>query len=146
TILAHFLSELHAGHFRKENINMPVYNDNNEPFTAKTVRDFNDELFDPAWKGQMSKRLAYVPGTDPESFGDYKKPAWLLRKAWLTSGRYIDVARLNEKLQKVGLKRLLGMLGLQIMESDKLDAHNNTIRTLDELADLLAYNISDVVN
>lgn len=145
TILAHLLSELHDCHFLPSYTNRPVQWDSNVPFTAAMLRDFNDELFEDSWKSQMAMRLAHVPGTRPNSFGDFTKPGWIQRKSWLLSGRYIDVSRLNEKLQKVGLKRLLGMLGLQIMESDKLE-NNTRITTLEEFSDLLAYNISDVVN
>lgn len=145
TILAHLLSELHDCHFQPSYTNRPVQWDSHVPFTAAMLRDFNDELFEDSWKSQMAMRLAHVPGTHPNAFGDFTKPGWILRKSWLLSARYIDVSRLNEKLQKVGLKRLLGMLGLQIMESDKLE-NNTRINTLEEFADLLAYNISDVVN
>lgn len=145
TILAYLLSELHDQHFEGDYTNRPVLWDSNTPFTAAMLRNFNDELFESSWKGRMSMRLAHIPGTHPDSFGDFTKPGWILRKGWLLTGRYIDVARLNEKLQKVGLKRLLGMLGLQIMESEKLE-NDTRINTLEEFADLLAYNISDVVN
>lgn len=146
TILAHTLSLLHDQKtFSREAINRPVMGINGTPLTAKSLRKFNDELFEKQWKGNMSMRLAHDPNGEPGAFGNFKSPGWILRKSWLTSGRFIDVARLNEKLQKVGLKRLLGMLGLQIMESDKLEG-NAGVNSLEELADLLAYNISDVVN
>lgn len=145
TILAYLLSELHDQHFQSDYTNRPVRWDADTPLTASMLRNFNDELFEDCWKSKMSMRLAHIPGSHPDAFGDFKKPGWILRKSWLLSGRYIDVARLNEKLQKVGLKRLLGMLGLQIMESDKLE-NDTRITTLEEFADLLAYNISDVVN
>lgn len=145
SIIAHALSQLHDAHFTPGYTNRPVLWDSNIPIQASQLRAFNDDLFDDAWRGQMAMRLAHPPGTDPNSFGDFTAPAWIMRKGWLLSGRYIDVSRLNEKLQKVGLKRLLGMLGLRIMESDKLD-NNTHIDTLEQLADLIAYNISDVVN
>ena len=85
--------------------------------TAKEMRDFNNELFLPEFKGQMPSRLARGIGFQP----DYTANGWKIRKNMLMSGRHLDVARLNEKQSKVGLKRLLGMLGYQILESDKLD-------------------------
>ena len=145
TILAYLLSGLHDQHFESDFTNRLVQWEEGIPFSASMLRHFNDELFEDAWKGQMSMRLAHDSDSHPDSFGDFKKPGWILRKSWLLTGRYIDVSRLNEKLQKVGLKRLLGMLGLQIMESEKLE-NNTKINTLEEFADLLAYNISDVVN
>ena len=63
----------------------------------------------------------------------------------LHSGRHLDIARFNEKQQRVGLKRLLGMLGYQILESDRL-GHDSIIESMDDLVELIAYNVSDVVN
>lgn len=145
TILAQLVSQLHDAHFRSDFTNRPVLWDAGIPLSASLMREYNDELFEDDWKGNMAMRLAHIPGTKSSSFGDFTKPGWIMRKGWLLTGRFIDVSRLNEKLQKVGLKRLLGMLGLQIMESEKLE-NNTRINSLEEFADLLAYNISDVVN
>lgn len=128
--------------------------------SAKECRDFNDELFDDKYRSQMPSRLA-APSRyskkkpkynnsrrNQNRFGagnDYNSIPWCLRKSWLLTNRYIDVAKLNEKMFKVGLKRLLGMLGYQILESDKL-TNDTHINTLDEMADLIAYNFSDVFN
>lgn len=145
TILAYLLGNIHDQYFTKDAINRPVLWADNELLSARVLREFNDQLFEEKWKNQMPMRLANELGDNKQGFGNFNNPSWILRKAWLLTGRFIDVARLNEKLQKVGLKRLLGMLGLQIMESEKL-SNDTTIHTLEELADLLAYNISDVIN
>lgn len=145
TILAFLLGDMHDQFFTAQMTNKPVEWHDLQPLTAKMLREFNDDLFTSDWKRQMSMRLAKDETGTGGQYGNFKNPAWILRKSWLLSGRYIDVSRLNEKLQKVGLKRLLGMLGLQIMESDKL-SNNTVINNLEEMADLLAYNISDVVN
>lgn len=145
TMLAHTLSSLHDDIFKPTATNRLVSWGPTKPFTAEGLRAYNDELFDDAWRSNMGMRLAHIEGSHPDSFGDFKKPGWILKRSWLLTGRYIDVSRLNEKSQKVGLKRLLGMLGLQIMESDKL-SNNTHVNNLEEMADLLAYNISDVVN
>lgn len=145
TILAELVGRLHDHHFMAGHTHRPVLFDG-QPVTAKSLRDFNDQLFEDEWRKNMAMRLANPPGMPTQNgFGNFKTPGWIMRKSWLLTGRYIDVARLNEKLQKVGLKRLLGMLGLQIMESEKLDG-DTRLKNLEELADLLAYNISDVVN
>lgn len=143
TVLAHILGNIHDNHFTKNAINQPTMWENS-PITASMIRSFNDELFDSKWINQMGMRLANYESNNT-GFGNFKSPAWILKRAWLLTGRYIDVSRLNEKLQKVGLKRLLGMLGLHILESEKLTG-DTTIHNLDEMAELLAYNISDVVN
>lgn len=106
---------------------------------AKYMRFFNDKLFTPEFKNQMPQALI-----TPED--GYQSPEWMIRKNMLMSGRHLDVARLNEKQSKVGLKRLLGMLGYQILESDKLGVGFDRIDTPDEFYDLVAYNVSDVVN
>lgn len=119
-----------------------------KPTTAKFMRKYNDELFSPEFKPDMPSRLARTfdfyrhVWTSP----DYSDPRWRIRKAMMMSGRHLDVARLNEKQRRIALKRILGMMGNQILESDKLDSYSNIINNQDELFDLIAYNVSDVVN
>ncbi|MFD2794607.1 hypothetical protein ACFS27_13705 [Promicromonospora vindobonensis] len=100
-----------------------------QPATARGMREHNDTLF--------GEHIEYMPG-----YLGWDGPAAKIRRAMLHSGRHLDVARLNEQQFKVSLKRLLGMLGHQIKESDKL-SHDTSIRTLEELYELLAYNVSD---
>lgn len=144
TMLAYLLATNSEMIYRPEYANQTIMWDR-DPITAKALRAFNDDLFTDKWRGTMATRLANPPGQNIEGFGDFRQLSWIMRKGWLLTGRYIDVSRLNEKMQKVGLKRILGMLGLQIMESEKLEG-NTTVSNIDEFADLFAYNISDVVN
>lgn len=118
------------------------------PPTAKTMRGYNNDLFRKQFKENMSSYLTRARTRDGIGFEepDYQDRRWKIRKNMLMSGRHLDVARLNEKQSKVALKRLLGMLGLQILESEKLSQNQDTIHNMDELLDLLAYNVSDVVN
>ena len=112
------------------------------PVKASDMRRHNDALFSAEFR-------AYMPGyltKGPVSRGDgWNSQVQRIRQAMLNSGRHLDIARLNEAQQFVSLKRLLGMLGRQILESDKLGGHNAEITTEEELLDLLAYNVSDVV-
>lgn len=98
--------------------------------TADKMREHNDKLFSADYIDYMPKALGW------------DDPAAKIRMSMLRSGRHLDVARLNELQQKVGLKRLLGMLGHQIKESEKL-SHDTSIATVEELYELLAYNVSD---
>lgn len=122
-----------------------------EPTTARLMRRYNDELFSDQFINRMEDRLRYgyknamYPAKGYSNM-NYRDPKALIRKNMLMSGRHLDVAKLNEKQQKVGLKRLLGMMGYQILESSKLKQGQSTIENLDQLLDLIAYNVSDCVN
>lgn len=118
------------------------------PTTALQMREYNNELFEPQFKNNMPSRLTmvYDKATRTWSHPDYSDIRFRIRKNMLMSGRHLDVARFNEKQQHVGLKRLLGMLGFQILESDKLGTGCDTIQNEDQFYDLVAYNVSDVVN
>lgn len=142
------------------------------PVTARELRELNDWLFHKEIRNNMPQLLLTpVAETDQyrhdnhidpiylhfksrfDSFAgtyvldkNYKMVPYKIRQSMLRTGRYIDVARLNEKQSKVRLKRLLGMLGYQILESDKLNAANSVIENKEELFDLIAYNASDVIN
>lgn len=118
------------------------------PPTARSLRNFNNELFSKDFIDNMSKRLEYNSYEDKLKGvrNNYRHPMATIRRNMLLSGRHLDVSKLNEKQSKVGLKRLMGMLGLQILESDKLDDQKSYIDTREEFLDLIAYNVSDVVN
>ena len=119
--------------------------------TAKKMRQYNDELFTPQFKEHMYERLRYTYKNalaPAQGYGpcNYTAPRAIIRKNMLLTGRHLDVAKLNEKQTKVALKRILGMLGYQILESNKLRPGQNTIENYDQLLDLFAYNCSDVIN
>lgn len=109
---------------------------------AKVLRDFNDRLFT-RFKNNMPLALEM---NDACTSRNRKGIAYRIRKNMLLSGRHLDVARLNEKLSQYGLKRLLGQLGYQILESSKLSENTDHIDNFDELCELIAYNASDVIN
>ena len=118
------------------------------PISAQFMRAYNDILFG-HFKPNMPEALLYTYDDVNKKWSNrpnYNNRRNRIRKNMLLSGRHIDVARLNEKQSKISLKRLLGMLGYQILESDKLDRKKRHIDTTDELLELIAYNVSDVVN
>lgn len=130
-----------------------------EGTTAKIMREHSDNMFRPEFKNQMESYLLYSTtqlerAINPQTGAidmslcqrDWHTNVNCIRKNMLMSGRHIDIARLNEKQRMVGLKRLCGMEGHQILESDKLGQNVCHIETQDELFDLIAYNVSDVVN
>lgn len=143
TMLALLFNEAWSVYQQNENTQIGKYIEEKQmvgfnAVTAKKMREHNDILFR-SYKNNMPSYLSSGPNK-------YQSLQNLIRKNMLLSGRHLDVARLNEKQQKVALKRLLGMLGYQIMESDKLKPDQAEIKTIDELLDLLAYNVSDIVN
>lgn len=118
------------------------------PISARFMRAYNDVLLG-HFKTNMPNALLYTYDNTKKQWSsrpNYNDRRNRIRKNMLLSGRHVDVARLNEKQQKISLKRLLGMLGYQIWESDKLDRKKCRIDTTDELLELIAYNVSDVVN
>ena len=122
------------------------YPDNGEILSANQMRKFNDELFEDETRSNMPGRLAKT--SDPGPYGNYtnyQSDGWLARKAWLYTNRFIDVAALNETMYRVGLKRLLGMLGHQILEYEGL-ANGEALTEKKDVYELLAYNVSDVIN
>lgn len=114
------------------------------PVTARQMRDHNNNLFTPQYIDCMP---SYLQRTAVGKYGTgYSNRENTFRNNMKQSGRHLDVSSLNEKMQKVALKRLLGMLGYQILESNKLKPGQSVIYTVDELAELIAYNVSDCVN
>ena len=106
--------------------------------TAATMREHNDGLFKPEFINSM---IGYL--WDDDGYGD--NGAAEIRKSMIDTGRHVDIARLNEVQMKVGLKKLLGMMGHQILESDKLSGPGARVEDLDELVELISYNVSDVI-
>ena len=112
------------------------------PATAAQMRLHNDRLFSDAFRDYMPGYLVDAAETRNQC---WNSPQSRLRQAMLMTGRHIDVARLNEVQSRVSLKRLLGMLGHQILESDRLSGPNARVHNAEDLYELLAYNVSDCV-
>lgn len=121
--------------------------------TANTLYQLNSILFNEAFHSNMASALQYDTLPKMRAYIRYRKddrqfnalPA-LIRKNMLMTGRYIDVAILPGRKNFLGLKRALGQLGYQILESELINPNNAKIKTPKQLYDLIAYNVSDVVN
>ena len=137
-----------------------LHENSEEEITARKVRTLNDFMFHSEIKRSMPSALRYTEHFDkvldllengmsvaslPRQYSNWNALANDIRNSMMRTGRHVDVARLNEKQQRVGLKRLLGMLGYQIFESDRLKGDKTELETFEDLADLIAYNVSDVV-
>lgn len=110
--------------------------------TAEEIRRHNDRMFSPEFINQMPK---YLDDRLEDDELASRLLASRLRASMLNSGRHVDLARLNELQSKVGLKRLLGQMGHQILESDRKSGNDAAVHTLDDVVDLFAYNVSDVI-
>lgn len=139
TVLAYYLTAYFLSSHDSSHPYMPV--------SAHEMYLFNNELFEDENKNAMYSRLR-----KEKVNGTWRNLPWSQRTAdrvrsnMIYSGRHVDVARLNEKQQHVGLKRLIGMMGGQILESDKLSHNQFHIDDADQFYDLMAYNVSDCVN
>lgn len=112
------------------------------PPKASMLRSYNDDLFSDQYRKNMPRYL--IDGRVAGGKGYSSTPS-KIRTAMLRSGRHIDVSNFNEAQRMVGLKRQLGGLGRQILESNKLEGHNAEVHTLEDLYELLAYNVSDTI-
>lgn len=97
------------------------------PVTAASMRRFNDRLFG-AYRDNMRQALQ----------GKEKN----IYENMLRSGLYIDAAKVNDKVYMIPLKRIMGMLGMDIFE-DGAVASDKPVTDPDEIATLFAYNASD---
>lgn len=115
------------------------------PPSPAQLRAYNDDLFSGTYIGYMPGYLTDGPVAAGEKWDSVPHR---IRQAMIDSGRHIDVARFIES-QHSGLKRVLGGLGRQILESDLLGGHNAKVSQQDDpmgtLVGLLAYNVSDDV-
>ena len=159
TMLAHYLDSVLMLADAKESLEDDPYAIQTNTMTsyitvdaisAKQMRDFNNVLFMDGFINNMASAL-YIDEKRYSDVGhgayldkencDFEKDANRLRRFWLASGRHIDVARLNEKQVRVGLKRMTGVIGRQIFEDGDVATGSST-----DFAKLLAYNASDVIN
>ena len=118
-----------------------------EKITPYDIRRFSDQLFTDEFQKNMPSALwSFFDEMSGITVWNADSEGKAIRDRMIRSGRHIDVARLNEKQQKTALKRVLGLIGRQVLESDKLGPAVSHVKNSDELFDLIAYNISDVVN
>ena len=99
------------------------------PTTAAYMRKFNNLLFE-SYKENMPQALQSTESN--------------IYQNMLRSGLYLDAAKVNDKVYKMPLKRIMGMLGMDIFEDDDVKG-NKPVKTLAEILKLFAYNVSDCV-
>ena len=97
------------------------------PTTAEFMRAFNNRLFG-EYKSDMKCALA----------GDERN----IYENMLRTGLFIDVAKVNDKVYKMPLKRIMGMMGMDIFEDEAVKG-DRPVTDPDEIANLFAYNASD---
>lgn len=116
--------------------------------SAHLMRKFNNNLFD-LFRSNMPKALMIDPihysctediNDAPTDWADQRNR---IRNNFIKSGRHFDVTILNEGQKYGALKKLLGTLGYQILE---YELQLEKINSKDDLKNLIAYNVSDVVN
>lgn len=113
------------------------------PCTAADMRHVNDELFSDRYISNMRNYL-YTSTTGVRRGFDTPDARWY--RGMERTGRNIDIARVGMDTHKAALKRLLGVLGYQILESDRLDSSSDVLTSQADVDELVAYNASDVVN
>lgn len=99
------------------------------PTTAAFMRRFNNNLFT-NYKNDMKAALAQ----------DEKN----IYENMLRTGMFVDVAKVNDKVYKMPLKRIMGMMGMDIFEDESVKG-DRPVTDPEEIANLFAYNASDDV-
>lgn len=104
---------------------------------AAMVRQFSDDIIN---------HHARSPWTSVRDIGNqsgnyelFQKFASLMNNPW-----NIDVQSLNAKMSKTALKRLAAQGGFKIETSDKLGDDDSVLETIEDFAELLAYNVNDI--
>lgn len=97
------------------------------PTTAAYMRRMNNMLFQ-RYKANMRDALA---GPEKNIYENMQR-----------SGLYVDVAKVNDKVYKMPLKRIMGMLGMDIFEDDDVKG-DEPLTDPERIANLFAYNLSD---
>ena len=91
------------------------------------MRKFNNNLFT-NYKRDMRSALAQ----------DEKN----IYENMLRTGMFVDVGKVNDKVYKMPLKRIMGMMGMDIFEDESVKG-DKPVTDPEELANLFAYNASD---
>ncbi len=99
------------------------------PTKAETMRRFNNILFN-GYRDNMKDALNELEKNIFENM--------------LRTGIYIDAAKVNDKVYKMPLKRIMGMMGMDIFEDDVVKG-DAPVTEPDKIADLFAYNASDCI-
>ena len=105
-------------------------NDKGDPSQLSMI---NQEMFDEVSKGK---------GHYMNNILSYNSPANNTYRAWKQSNRFVDVSDMNPK--HISLKRCAMALGYKIQESSSNRDPNEPLRTLDNMAEVVAYNANDV--
>lgn len=108
--------------------------------TASYIRRYNDMMFSAEYIGFMPKVLT-------QAFdGGWNSTPQRVRQAMIDSGRHIDVSNFNEGRKMAPQKRVTGDKGGQIFEAQSsLSGPDTSLKTISGFIDMLAYNLSDVV-
>ena len=133
TIMALYFQEIFKPRHYNEHSN-EIIETMFQPLSPDVMRAWNDDMFHNYINSMTS--ILWNKSENNSDASEYFN-------TWERSGRYVDIAKLNEKQSKVGLKRLLGTLGYQILESEIL---NDDHISEEDIYELVAYNVSDIVN
>lgn len=111
----------------------------NDTIRPSDIRSFSDHIINAPRDQRLRDIAANAVGHDDGSIISG------VAYSYNQSGRHIDITRLNERQSHVALKRMMGQMGHQILESDRLTDHNAIVETIADVAELCAYNVSDVI-
>lgn len=104
---------------------------------AYSVREFSDYLINHVKRSPWAS--VRDRANEGRNFELFQKFASLMNSPW-----NIDVQSLNAKMSMTALKRLAAQGGFKIETSSKLSDSASIIHTIEDLAELISYNVNDI--
>lgn len=104
---------------------------------ASSVRNFSNEIINHEKRSPWASVRDYGNRTQNQLL--FSRFANLMNSPW-----NIDVQSLNAKMSMTSLSRLAAQGGFKIEVSDKLEDDSAVLNSVEELAELLAYNVNDI--
>ena len=116
-------------------------------YSTANVRDYSDLMIGRNQSPfNIVRNIKAAIYTEDKGEGPCETPSTVYYRDLYAHPNHIDVQSLNEKLSRVGLKRLSGQGGYKILSSDKLGEDAKPLEDRSDIEELLAYNVSDVIN
>lgn len=115
-----------------------IFETDTKTFRPSNLVHFNNQMFAEV-NDPNSDHKGYMPNALGKPWEE--NAGSLTRDSWERSNRFVDISKLNPK--RISLKRCAMALGYKIQESSTNRDPTAPLESLDEIAELMAYNVND---